>query len=137
MEPIQPITCTVERGQRAGDAGIVHIQVQWVPFFDEVRVLGRVGYDLDSESADFHFAWNAGSEMLIVYPPYRWLMKEEEAIAYRNSFECVNEASQQQLYGGAVPYYRFPHTKDGTTLIEILEVLFEGHGGVPQRIVLL
>jgi hypothetical protein len=100
----------------------------------EVRVLGRVGYDLDSESADFHFTWNEGENMIIVHSPYRWLAFEAEAAAHRERFECISEEAQQRLHTGAVPYYRFPHTKDGTTLIEILEVLFEG---LPQRIVLL
>lgn len=134
METIQTIQCDVRRGFLEGgvDCGGVHIQTCWVPFFDGVEVLGRVGYDLDTESADFHLTWHAASQMVVVHSPYRWLECEEQALAYRERMECRREEDRQRLYTGAVPYYRFPHTKDGTTLIEILEVLF---GGV-QRVVL-
>jgi hypothetical protein len=114
------------------DADRVFVQAQWIPFFDSVHILGRVGYDLVSESADFHFVWHEGSRALMVHPPYRWLQHDSEYEAHQDKFAYLNEEDI-----GNVPYYRFPRTKDGTTLIEILEVLFARRGGLPKRIVLL
>jgi hypothetical protein len=134
MDVSETIQCNVQRFALEGgiDADTVYVQVQWVPFFDTMHVLGRVGYDLVSESADFHFEWHAGPRVLMVHPPYRWLKYDTEYEIYGDRFAYINE---QDI--GRVPYYRFPRSKDGTTLIEILEVLFASRGGLPQRIVLL
>lgn len=124
--------CSVERGvvqNKADNSQRAHMQVQWVPFLNEMHVLGRVGYDLASESADFHFVWHDTDRTLFVRQPYRWLVCEEEYEEHKERFVCV-----EIDHVGAVPYYRYPHTKDGTTLIEILKVLFRE---MPCRIMLL
>jgi hypothetical protein len=128
------VECRVEQFVLEGgiDADRVHVHAQWVPVLDSMHVLGRVGYDLVSESADFHFEWHENSRVLMVHPPYRWLKYDTEYEAYGDRFAYMHEE-----HIGGVPYYRFPRSKDGTTLIEILEVLFAGKGGIPQRIVLL
>ncbi len=128
------VECRVEEFALEGgiDADCVHVHAQWVPVLDTVHVLGRVGYDLASESADFHFEWHEGPRVLMVHPPFRWLKYDTEYEIYGDRFAYINE---QDI--GRVPYYRFPRSKDGTTLIEILEVLFANRGGIPRRIVLL
>lgn len=137
METVQQMACTVERGEIPGgpEAYPVYVQAHWMPFFDCFHILGRAGYDLESESADFHFAWYEETRTLLVYHPYRWIVYEPEYMLHRGRFEYIRE--EDAMRQNAVPYYRFPHTKDGTTLLEILGVLFQARGGLPQRIVLL
>lgn len=127
------VECTVENYEipTEDDADRIYVQAQWIPFFDTVHILGRVGYDLESESADFHFVWNEGPRTLTVHPPYRWL-DGSGYDAYTERFAYYTEK-----HIGNMPYYRFPRTKEGTTLIEILEVLFRERGGLPRRILLL
>jgi hypothetical protein len=137
METLRSIECTVERGRVLNaqeETYPVHIQAQWIPFFDEFHVLGRVGYDLESESADFHFTWHPFERILRVHPPYRWVESSEET--YRELF-VYQAGADQHRSSNAMPYYRYPRTKDGVTLVEILETLFERRGISPRQIVLL
>ena len=104
----------------------------FIPQFENktVKIIGECGFDTVYEKKEFIFNYNTETDTLKVDQPYRITTCSEELyIRYEKN---IYYNDNNTLEGPRLPWIRFPRTKDGVMLPELIEKIM---GRIPNKIV--
>ena len=91
-----------------------------------VYISGEVGYLHDAKT--IHLIYNLAANEIIVNSDYRLLSERTAAEKYKHSYKITNTNPNGELIKiepDSIPYYRFPRTKDGVTIPNLIYQIFK------------
>lgn len=107
-----------------------------------IYIYGEVGYPGDTKAIELMF--KIDENRIYVCSSYRILHEPNECKKYANSYEITlgnayyydkendklgrkeaKDMKMLKIQGGSIPYYRFPRTKDGITIPNVIHNIFK------------
>ena len=103
----------------------------FIPHFENktVKIFGECGFDTVYEKKEFIFNYNTETDTLKVDQPYRITTCSEELY---NRYSKNIYYNDKIVEGARLPWIRFPRTKDGVMLPELIEKIMER---IPSKII--
>ena len=92
---------------------------------ESVYISGEVGYDGDEKT--IRLIYNLSDNQIIVNSDYRLLASKTDAEIYKHTYKITNtnpNGKIVELDDDAIPYYRFPRTKDGISIPRVIHEIF-------------
>jgi hypothetical protein len=93
---------------------------------ETVYISGEVGYQHDNKT--IHLIYNLADNEIIVNSDYRLLSERVAAEKYKHSYKITNSNPNGELIkieADSIPYYRFPRTKDGISIPNLIHQIFK------------
>jgi hypothetical protein len=103
----------------------------FIPHFNgyEIKIIGECGFDTIYEKKEFIFNYHTETDTIIVHQPYRITTCSDELF---NRYEKNIYYNDNTVEGARLPWIRFPRTKDGVMLPELIEKIM---GKIPNKII--
>jgi hypothetical protein len=104
----------------------------FIPHFNgyEIKIIGECGFDTVYEKKEFIFNYHTETDTIIVHQPYRITTCSEEL--YNRYSNNIYYNDNNTIEGSRLPWIRFPRTKDGVMLPELIEKIL---GKIPNKII--
>ena len=104
----------------------------FIPHFENktVKIIGECGFDTVYEKREFIFNYDTETDIVIVHQPYRITTCSKEL--YNRYSKHIYYNDNNTVEGARLPWIRFPRTKDGVMLPELIEKIL---GRIPNKIV--
>jgi hypothetical protein len=104
----------------------------FIPHFNgyEIKIIGECGFDTVYEKKEFIFNYHTETDTIIVHQPYRITTCSEEL--YNRYSKNIYYNDNNTIEGSRLPWIRFPRTKDGVMLPELIEKIM---GKIPNKII--
>jgi hypothetical protein len=111
----------------------------FIPHFsndNNIRIIGECGFDTECEKSSFTFNYNIEEDSVSVFEPYRIAICKEEIYdkyaknIYYNEYAKHNYSKEKEEK--CLPWIRFPRTKDGVFITELIENIFNR---IPNKII--
>jgi hypothetical protein len=94
-----------------------------------VKIFGECGFDTEYEKKEFIFNYHTDTDTIIVHQPYRITTCSEELYNRYSKHIYYNDNTVE---GARLPWIRFPRTKDGVMIPELIEKIL---GKIPSKII--
>lgn len=103
----------------------------FIPHFENktVKIFGECGFDTVYEKKEFIFNYYTDTDTVIVHQPYRITTCSDELY---NRYKKNIYYNDNIIEGARLPWIRFPRTKDGVMLPELIEKIMER---IPSKII--
>ena len=103
----------------------------FIPHFEDktVKIIGECGFDTVYEKKEFIFNYYTDTDTVIVHQPYRITTCSDELYNRYSKHIYYNDKTVE---GARLPWIRFPRTKDGVILPELIEKIMER---IPNKII--
>lgn len=111
----------------------------FIPHFsndNNIKIIGECGFDTECEKSSFTFNYNVEEDSVSVFQPYRIAICKEEIYdkyaknIYYNEYAKHNYSKEKEEK--CLPWIRFPRTKDGVFITELIENIFDR---IPNKII--
>jgi len=104
----------------------------FIPHFENktVKIFGECGFDTVYEKKEFIFNYDVETDTIIVHQPYRITTCSDEL--YNRYSKHIYYNDNNTVEGSRLPWIRFPRTKDGVMLPELIEKIM---GKIPSKII--
>lgn len=103
----------------------------FIPHYENqtVKIFGECGFDTVYEKKEFIFNYHTDTDTIIVHQPYRITTCSDELYNRYSKHIYYND---KIVEGSRLPWIRFPRTKDGVMLPELIEKIMER---IPSKII--
>lgn len=104
----------------------------FIPHFNnkKIKIIGECGFDTIYEKTEFEYNYDIETDTLTIPQPYRITLCSEQI--YNRYANHIFYNDNNTLEENWLPWIRFPRTKDGILLPELIENIF---GKIPNKII--